>query len=176
MKQSVVEITGKIGNNGRPRAQAGGDQLRVQRSLRPGSAARARAHRQPEDRRLAPGEIKNFRLAFDNIPESWNRACRNWSSRRSSSIAESDVLRANSDPMIPKVNLRRETRSVSRPLEPQDRRRGKRLPRQAGETSRASSSGTIMRTKTSYSWSCEGQADDPACAMATCELGSPENS
>ena len=23
---------------------------------------------------LAPGEIKNFRLAFDNIPESWNQA------------------------------------------------------------------------------------------------------
>jgi hypothetical protein len=23
---------------------------------------------------LAPGEIKNFRLAFDNIPDSWNQA------------------------------------------------------------------------------------------------------
>ena len=24
--------------------------------------------------KLAPGEIKNFRLAFDNVPESWNQA------------------------------------------------------------------------------------------------------
>ncbi|MBI2680563.1 MAG: hypothetical protein HYX25_06090 [Candidatus Solibacter usitatus] len=24
--------------------------------------------------RLSPGDLKNFRLAFDNIPDSWNQA------------------------------------------------------------------------------------------------------
>jgi hypothetical protein len=74
MKQAVVEITGRIGNNG-------GRNLRVveincvfydpygQLVLR---------KRVPivgeKMGGLASGEIKSFRLAFDDIPESWNQA------------------------------------------------------------------------------------------------------
>ena len=75
LKQSVVEITGKIGNDGDRVLQTGGDQLRLLRPLRPGGAAGARADRFAQDgQRWRRGEIKSFRLAFDNIPESWNQA------------------------------------------------------------------------------------------------------
>jgi hypothetical protein len=74
MKQAVVEITGKIGNNGNrnlhvveincvfydPYGQL------VLRERVPIVSQKAGG--------LAPGEVKNFRLAFDNIPESWNQA------------------------------------------------------------------------------------------------------
>jgi len=73
LKQSVVEITGKIGNTGNrvlklveincvfmdPYGQV------VLRERVPIVS--------PKIGGLAPGEIKNFRLAFDNIPESWNQ-------------------------------------------------------------------------------------------------------
>jgi hypothetical protein len=74
MKQAVVEITGKIGNNGGrplhevvincvfydPYGQV------VLRERVPIVSQKIGG--------LAPGEIKNFRLAFDNIPDSWNQA------------------------------------------------------------------------------------------------------
>ena len=74
LKQSVVEITGKIRNAGDRVLKTGGDQLRLLRRVRPGGAARAGADREPEDRRAGAGQIKPFRLAFDNVPESWNQA------------------------------------------------------------------------------------------------------
>jgi hypothetical protein len=74
LKQAVVEITGKIGNKG-------------QRTLRlveincvfydPYGQLVLRQRVPIVSQKiggLAPGEIKNFRLAFDNIPESWNQA------------------------------------------------------------------------------------------------------
>lgn len=74
MKQAVVEITGKIGNNG-------------SRTLRvveincvfydPYGQLVLRARVPIVGQKmggLAPGEIKNFRLAFDDIPDSWNQA------------------------------------------------------------------------------------------------------
>jgi hypothetical protein len=74
LKQEVVEITGKIGNNGDrvlrvveincvfydPYGQV------VRRVRVPIVSQRIGG--------LAPGEIKNFRLAFDDIPDSWNQA------------------------------------------------------------------------------------------------------
>jgi hypothetical protein len=72
-KQSVVEITGKIGNNGNrvlklveincvfgdPYGQV------VLRKRVPIVGQKTNG--------LAPGETKSFRLAFDDIPESWNQ-------------------------------------------------------------------------------------------------------
>jgi hypothetical protein len=74
MKQAVVEITGKIGNNGsRP--------LRVVEIncvfYDPYGQLVLRERVPIVSQKiggLAPGEIKNFRLAFDNIPDSWNQA------------------------------------------------------------------------------------------------------
>ena len=74
MKQAVVEITGKIGNNG-------GRHLRVVEI----NCVFYDPYGQLVLRRripivgqkmggLAPGEIKNFRLAFDDIPDDWNQA------------------------------------------------------------------------------------------------------
>jgi hypothetical protein len=74
LKQSVVEITGMLGNNGNrvlnrveincvfydPYGQV---ILRERVGI-----VTAKMHG------LAPGEIKSFRLAFDNVPESWNQA------------------------------------------------------------------------------------------------------
>jgi hypothetical protein len=74
LKQSVVEITGQIGNAGDRVLSlveincvfydAYGQVVLRQRvpivSRKMGS--------------LAPGEIKNFRLPFDEIPESWNQS------------------------------------------------------------------------------------------------------
>jgi hypothetical protein len=74
LKQSVVEITGKIGNTGNrvlklveincvftdPYGQVILRERVPIVSLKLGG--------------LAPGDVKPFRLAFDNIPESWNQA------------------------------------------------------------------------------------------------------
>ena len=73
MKQQVVEITGKITNNG-PRTL----------SLVKINCVFRDAYGQvvlrdpvviigPRTGKLAPGEKKSFRLAFDTIPESWNQ-------------------------------------------------------------------------------------------------------
>lgn len=74
LKQAVTEITGKIGNEGNrvlrlveincvfsdPYGQV------VLRRRVPIVSQRSGG--------LAPGEVKSFRLAFDDIPESWNQA------------------------------------------------------------------------------------------------------
>jgi hypothetical protein len=74
MKQAVVEITGKIGNNGTRALRVVAincvffdpyGQL-VLRERVPIVSQKIGG--------LAPGEIKNFRLAFDDIPDSWNQA------------------------------------------------------------------------------------------------------
>jgi hypothetical protein len=74
MKQAVVEITGKIGNNG-------GRALRVVEIncvfYDPYGQLVLRERVPIVSQKiggLAAGEIKNFRLAFDNIPDSWNQA------------------------------------------------------------------------------------------------------
>jgi hypothetical protein len=74
LKQSIVEITGKIGNQGN----------RVLKLVEI-NCVFSDAYGQvvlrervpivsPKIGGLAPGETKTFRLAFDNIPESWNQA------------------------------------------------------------------------------------------------------
>jgi hypothetical protein len=73
LKQAVVEIEGKIGNNGERvvklveincvfRDPYGQVVLRERMAI---------AGRKAGD--LRPGETKSFRLAFDSIPESWNK-------------------------------------------------------------------------------------------------------
>jgi len=74
LKQAVVEITGKIGNNGD----------RVLRVVEINCVFYDPYNQVVLRRRvpivsqkiggLAPGEVKNFRLAFDDIPDSWNQA------------------------------------------------------------------------------------------------------
>ena len=73
LKQKLVEITGKIGNNGNRVLKivaincvfydAYGQVVLRQRV--PIVTAKMGG--------LAPGELKNFRLPFDDIPESWNQ-------------------------------------------------------------------------------------------------------
>jgi len=74
MKQKVVEIVGKIANAG-PRAVTAVEINCVFRDAYGQVVLRERVA--IVGRRaggLAPGEKKNFRLAFDNIPESWNQS------------------------------------------------------------------------------------------------------
>jgi hypothetical protein len=74
LKQAVVEITGKIGNNGGRTLR----EVQINCVFYDGYQQVVRRVRVPivSDKigGLAPGEIKNFRLAFDDIPESWNQA------------------------------------------------------------------------------------------------------
>ena len=74
LKQSVVEITGNIGNAGERvletvqincvfRDPYGQVVLRERVTIAGGRMGD-----------LKPGEVKPFRLAFDNVPESWNQA------------------------------------------------------------------------------------------------------
>lgn len=74
LKQSVVEITGSIGNAGDRvlgsvqincvfRDPYGQVVLRERVTIAGGRMGD-----------LKPGEVKPFRLAFDNVPESWNQA------------------------------------------------------------------------------------------------------
>jgi hypothetical protein len=74
MKQKVVEITGKIANNGDRTLNL----VKINCVFRD-------AYGQvvlrdpvivvgPRTGKLAPGEKKSFRLAFDSIPESWNQS------------------------------------------------------------------------------------------------------
>jgi hypothetical protein len=74
MKQSVVEITGNIGNAGERTLKTvelncvfyDAYGLVVLRERVPIVSAKIGS--------LAPGETKPFRLPFDNIPEAWNQA------------------------------------------------------------------------------------------------------
>lgn len=74
LKQSVVEIVGKIGNEGDRIL----DLVEINCVFYDAYGQVVLRERVPIVSRkmgkLAPGEIKNFRLAFDNVPESWNQA------------------------------------------------------------------------------------------------------
>ncbi len=74
LKQSVVEIVGKIGNEGDRIL----DVVEINCVFYDAYGQVILRERVPIVSRkmgkLAPGEIKNFRLAFDNVPESWNQA------------------------------------------------------------------------------------------------------
>ena len=74
LKQAVVEITGKLGNNGNRMLNV----VEINCVFYDPYGQVVLRERVPIVSRkiggLAPGEIKNFRLAFDNIPESWNQA------------------------------------------------------------------------------------------------------
>ncbi len=72
-KQSVVEITGKIGNEGNRVLTL----VEINCVFSDPSGQVVLRERVPivsqKTQGLAPGETKSFRLAFDNIPESWNQ-------------------------------------------------------------------------------------------------------
>ncbi|HUE21782.1 MAG TPA: FxLYD domain-containing protein [Bryobacteraceae bacterium] len=74
MKQAVVEITGKIGNNGNRNLRV----VEINCVFYDPYGQLVLRERVPIVSRkiggLAPGEIKDFRLAFDSIPDSWNQA------------------------------------------------------------------------------------------------------
>jgi hypothetical protein len=74
MKQAVVEITGKIGNNGGRNLK----EVEINCVFYDPYGQLVLRKRVPivgqKMGGLAPGEIKNFRLAFDDIPDSWNQA------------------------------------------------------------------------------------------------------
>jgi hypothetical protein len=74
MKQAVVEITGKIGNNGSRNLRV----VEINCVFYDPYGQLVLRERVPIVSRkiggLAPGEIKDFRLAFDSIPDSWNQA------------------------------------------------------------------------------------------------------
>jgi len=74
MKQKVVEITGKVTNSG-PRTL---NVVEINCVFYDPYGQLVLRERVPVVGRrtgsLAPGDQKTFRLAFDNIPESWNQA------------------------------------------------------------------------------------------------------
>ena len=74
LKQKVVEITGKIGNDGNRVLQL----VEINCVFYDPYGQVVLRERVPIVSRkmgsLAPGELKNFRLAFDNIPDSWNQS------------------------------------------------------------------------------------------------------
>lgn len=74
LKQSVVEITGKIGNQGDRLLEL----VEINCVFYDSYGQVVLRERVPIVSRkmgkLAPGEFRDFRLAFDNIPESWNQA------------------------------------------------------------------------------------------------------
>ena len=74
MKQAVVEITGKIGNHGDRKLRV----VEINCVFYDPYGQLVLRMRVPIVTQkmggLAPGEIKNFRLAFDDIPDSWNQA------------------------------------------------------------------------------------------------------
>jgi hypothetical protein len=74
LKQSVVEITGTIQNAGDRKVKS----VEIYCVFYDGAGQvvlRQRGHIvSPANGGAATGETKSFRLAFDNIPESWNQA------------------------------------------------------------------------------------------------------
>lgn len=74
LKQTLVEITGKITNTGN-RALKSVDINCVFYDPWGQVVMRGRVSIvRSKDGGLVPGETKNFRLAFDNLPQSWNQA------------------------------------------------------------------------------------------------------
>jgi hypothetical protein len=71
LQQQVVEITGKIGNTGN-RVIANAQIYCV--FLDSYNQVVLRERVSIVNRKLAPGDTQPFRLAFDNIPGSWNQA------------------------------------------------------------------------------------------------------
>ena len=73
-KQPLVEITGKIGNEGNRVLKL----VEINCVFGDPSGQVVLRKRVPivstKTNGLAPGETKSFRLAFDDIPESWNQA------------------------------------------------------------------------------------------------------
>jgi hypothetical protein len=74
LKQQVVEITGKIGNNGDRVLNTVQINCVFYDSYGQVVLREAVPIVSAKMGKLAPGEIKNFRLAFDNIPASWNQS------------------------------------------------------------------------------------------------------
>jgi hypothetical protein len=74
LKQSVVEIVGKIGNQGDRVLQSVTINCVFYDPYGQVVLRERVAIVSPKMGNLAPGEIKPFRLAFDSIPESWNQA------------------------------------------------------------------------------------------------------
>lgn len=73
MKQSVVEITGLIANNGNRSART--VELNCVFYDNYGQVVlRERVAIVRPNIGLQPGELRNFRLPFDSLPESWNQA------------------------------------------------------------------------------------------------------
>ena len=74
LKQSVVEITGKIGNTGNRNLRL----VEINCVFYDPYGRVILRERVPivseKIGGLAPGDLKNFRLPFDNIPDSWNQA------------------------------------------------------------------------------------------------------
>lgn len=74
LKQQVVEITGKIGNSGNRVIE----QAEIYCVFYDSYGQVVLRERLPIVSRkmgnLAPGDTRDFRLPFDNIPESWNQA------------------------------------------------------------------------------------------------------
>ncbi len=70
LKQSIVEITGNVGNTGN-RVIASAVIYCV--FYDPNQQVVLRERVAIVKGRLAPGETKPFRLAFDSVPESWNQ-------------------------------------------------------------------------------------------------------
>jgi hypothetical protein len=74
LKQSVVEITGTIQNAGDRRIKS----VQIYCVFQDAFGQVVNRKRvfivNPQSGGAAPGETKNFRLAFDDIPDSWNQA------------------------------------------------------------------------------------------------------
>jgi hypothetical protein len=73
LKQQVVEITGKIGNTG-DRVIDTIEIVCIFRDPYGQMVLRRRVAIVKPGGHLAPGDTKPFRLAFDDIPDSWNQA------------------------------------------------------------------------------------------------------
>ena len=74
MKQRLVEVQGKISNNG-PRALRAVDIYCLFYSIDGREVYRERASiLSAQGKPLQPEEARNFRLPFDTLPDSWNQA------------------------------------------------------------------------------------------------------
>jgi hypothetical protein len=73
LKQQVVEITGKIGNSGNRVIETAEIYCVFYDSYNQVILRERVPIVSKKMGKLAPGETKDFRLPFDNIPESWNQ-------------------------------------------------------------------------------------------------------